>query len=74
MVVLTKFAVGDWSPQCWGWSPLVTQLQEHAQLKWVEGLAGIGPRGGASGEEIRGSIESVLAGPSRHAIQKQLYA
>eukprot|EP00973_Karenia_brevis_P062977 8754137-Karenia_brevis.AAC.1 len=35
MVVLAKFGLGDLSPQCWGWSPLVTQLQEHAQLHWV---------------------------------------
>eukprot|EP00973_Karenia_brevis_P071442 9924288-Karenia_brevis.AAC.1 len=60
MVVLSKFAVGDWSPQCWGWSPLVTQLQEHAQLAWVEGLAGIGPRGRGRGAEVRESLRSVL--------------
>eukprot|EP00973_Karenia_brevis_P052102 7237097-Karenia_brevis.AAC.1 len=74
MVVLAKFGVGDWSPQCWGWSPSVTQLQEHAQLKWVEGLAGIGPRGRDRGCEVRGSIKSVLADPNRRAVQKQLYA
>eukprot|EP00973_Karenia_brevis_P019718 2703845-Karenia_brevis.AAC.1 len=73
MVVLTKFAVGDWSPQCWGWSPLVTQLQEHAQLNWVGGLAGIGPRGGGRAEEVRASIKSVLAGHTRIAMQEQIY-
>eukprot|EP00973_Karenia_brevis_P076842 10672263-Karenia_brevis.AAC.1 len=72
MVVLARYGEGNWSPLCWGWSPLVLQLQEHARLEWVGGLAGIGPRSEGRAEGVKASLKSVLDGPSGKAIQKQL--